>query len=89
MVTRAVGGDALGRLLLGKAEHRVAGAARLEGTRFLEVLALEEQLGAGAIVEIAAGQHRCAVDIWPDALVGGYDVLISGYVHKSTFQKNN
>jgi hypothetical protein len=29
------------------------------------------------------------VDIWADALVGGHDILISGYVHKSTFQKNN
>jgi hypothetical protein len=38
-------------MLVGQAEDRVGGAAHLEGAGLLEVLAFEEQLGAGQLVE--------------------------------------
>ena len=64
------------RLLVGEAEDGVAGAAHLEGAGLLQVLALEEELGAGELVDEARGQDRRAVDVGPDALVRGQHVVL-------------
>jgi hypothetical protein len=72
---------ALLRHLVRQAEHRVRGAAHLEGAGLLEVLALEEQLGPGELVEVARGQDRRAVDMGLDPLVRGDDVVVGRDLH--------
>ena len=46
-----------------EARQRIEGAAELEGAHALEVLALEEDLGAELVVGCARGQHRRAVGV--------------------------
>ena len=52
------GDDAAAALVGGEARERVVGAAELEGAGALQVLALEEQVGAGARVDGARGRDR-------------------------------
>ena len=53
MVARRMGRYALGCLLVGEAENGVRGAAGLEGTGLLEVLAFEEQLCPDKAIYVA------------------------------------
>ena len=55
------GDDAAAALVGREARQRVVGAAELEGAGALQVLALEEQLGAGPRVDRARGGDRRAV----------------------------
>ena len=56
----------------------VEGAAELEGAHALQVLALEEHLGAEFGVHRARGHYRRAVGVAGEALAGGFDVGVGG-----------
>ncbi len=60
-------------LLLGP-EYRVGGPPHLERSRLLQVLALEEELAAGGVVEGGARQHRGLAEVGRDAASGRLDV---------------
>ena len=68
------GHDAAAAFVGREARERVVGAAELEGAAALEVLALEEHLGAGAGVDGARRGDRCAVCDAGDLPCGVFDV---------------
>ena len=74
VVARRVAGHAPRGLLVGEREHHVDRATDLEGTDPLQVLALEEELGAGHGVERRARHHRRAVHVGGDAVGRGEHV---------------
>ena len=47
-------------------------------TRFLEVLAFEEQLGAQALIHVSAALYGCAVRDAGESFGGGDHVLVGG-----------
>jgi len=51
VVAGGEGDDAAATLVGGEPRQRVVGAAKLEGARALQVFALEEYVGAGALVD--------------------------------------
>eukprot|EP01023_Acetabularia_acetabulum_P066968 TRINITY_DN9132_c0_g1_i3.p3 TRINITY_DN9132_c0_g1~~TRINITY_DN9132_c0_g1_i3.p3 ORF type:complete len:238 (-),score=45.10 TRINITY_DN9132_c0_g1_i3:142-855(-) len=76
VVPRRMGRHAFLGHLVGQPEDRVAGAAHFERAGLLEVLAFEEQVGPGQVVEIGRCQDRRVVDIGPDALMGRDHIVI-------------
>ncbi len=90
VVAGGVGEDAALAFIGSQPRHRVVGAAKLERSHALEVLALEEHLCAGALVDRARSHHGCAVRVAGEPLRGGGDVGIAygesslvGGVHRS------
>ena len=83
MITRRMGRHALLRLFVGEAEDRVGRTTRLEGSRFLEVLAFEEQFSASKTVDVAGRQHWCLVHIWPNPLVRCDHIFKGRQIHRN------
>src|SRR6056297_3041315 len=75
MVARGMGRHAARRLLFRQAEDGVGRAAQLEGARLLEVLALEEQLRPGEVVEVFRLENMRPPDMRGDALVRRLHIL--------------
>ncbi len=70
-------GDDTGLALLGcELRQRVVRAAELEGAHALEVLALEEQLGAGQRIRRGRREDGRPVDLALQAGVGGDDIVV-------------
>ena len=69
--------DAAAPLVGGEPRQRVVGAAELEGAGALQVLALEEDARAGALVDAARGDDRRAVRDAGDPGGGAFDVAKS------------
>jgi len=57
------------RFLVAERKDRVGRAANLEGTGFLEIFALKEELRAALLVQGMASQHRRAVDSGANAVM--------------------
>ena len=70
VVTRRMGRDRRSLPVGGYLQHGVQTTPRFESPDFLEVLALEIQIGPGAVVDGPVSQHGGAVDVGPDAVVG-------------------
>ena len=68
------GEDAAPPLGVGEPRQRVVGAAEFEGAAALQVLALEEQLGACVRVDRAGGDDRGAMGDAGDLPCGAFDV---------------
>ena len=68
------------RLALGRRQvgHRVVAAAKLEGPDALEILALEEHLGAKPRIDGLRSQHRAAVGRCTQGGAGLDDILVGG-----------
>ena len=69
MIATRLRDDSLRRLFLGDGKDGIGRPANFERAGFLQVLALEEELGSGHGVQGRGRQDRCAVDSWGDARV--------------------
>ena len=94
MIARAVGGDTrFGRFFI-ETEDRIGRAANLEGTSFLKIFTLEEQLSAGQIIQERRRQNRCPMYVWLDPfmrnqhVLQGWDVGVQGVgFHAASFEE--
>ena len=81
VVAARMGGHPGLRLRVRQPEDRVRCTPDLEGAGFLEVLAFEEELSPGQLVQIVRGPDRRAADVRPDAIVRIKHVLIGRDLH--------
>jgi hypothetical protein len=51
-------------------KNGVCRPARFERANLLKILALKEKRGAACFIQARARQHKRAMDIWPNPLVG-------------------
>src|SRR5262249_12696723 len=72
-------------LIRRKLGKRVVGAAELERAHALQVLALEEHVGAGELVDLARSHDRGAARVRFDALVRCSDVVVGDHFQLQCF----
>ena len=76
-----MGRHTLRGLRIVQTEYGVRGAASLERAGLLKILAFEEELGAGELIDEARGQDGRSVDVRLDALMRDQHVRKGRNVH--------